>query len=349
MNIHSSVPRRPLVRLSFWSGLLAVAFLLVVGTACDTLQADDATADVAASEDAITLDALITNTAAPLDLSGSQSDQMGDVARRFEGEPPEPGALWTAAAEMHATLTPEQIDSLETRLRTMAERIANRRGNGPGNGPGFGRGMGGPGMGGPGMSGPGMGGPGMSGNGMGPGGPGAGLDLTDEQRDDLRAIRDAYREQFADLLATYEDGTVSESEAATAYVELAAAMRDEVHAVLTEEQRAQIEERRAEGSDRRAAMQDARNTALALSDLQADGINALRQLERGPRRARLAGDFDAWLTARDALLTDVQTEITIVHASLVAEHVRQRMQNRRGPGGGFGGPGGGPGGGGFGN
>lgn len=308
------------------ASMLAVALLLVVGTACDTLQAsDDANAEASVSDDAITLDALIASTASTLGLSSPQSDQMGEVARRFRGQSPEPGALWTAAAEMHTTLTPDQIGSLEARLRTMAERIANRRGNGPRNGPGFGRGT--PG------NGPGMGG-------RGPYGSGGGLDLTDEQREELRAIQSAYREEYEDLIAEYEAGDVSETEAAHAYIDLADALREAAHAVFTDEQRTQIEERREERSERRAAMQAARNEALNLSDVQADGFTAMRHLEKGTRRGLgFAGTFDAWLTAREALLTDVQTEITIVHAALVAEHMRRMMQHRRGRG-----PGGGPGG-----
>jgi Spy/CpxP family protein refolding chaperone len=339
--------RRPFhTHLHRLAGIGVAALLLVVGAACDTLQAVDGTsADAAVSDDAITLDALITSTTSPLGLSGSQSDQMGDVARRFQGEPPQPGALWTVAAEMHATLTSEQVDSLETRLRTVADRFAQRSGNGPRSGQGFEPGtppMGGPGMG-QGPSGPGMNGPRPS----GPGGPWAGLDLTDEQREALHAIRSTYREQYQALIAEYEAGDVSENEAASAYVELASALRKAAHAVFTEEQRTQIEARRADNEARREELQAARNEALALSDGQANGFDAMRQLEMGPRRGlRLAHDFDAWRIAREALLTDVQTEITIVHAALAAEHMRRMMQQRRGPSGGpgmsggFGGPGG---------
>ncbi|NBB73800.1 MAG: hypothetical protein GVY35_08990 [Bacteroidetes bacterium] len=316
------------------AGIGVAALLLVIGTACDTLQAVDGTSpDAAVSDDAITLDALITSTTSPLGLSGSQSDQMGDVVRRFQGEPPQPGALWTAAAEMHATLTSEQVDALETRLRTLADRFANRGGNGPRNGQGFGHGT--PPNGG-GINGPGMGQHGPRGQGPnGPGGPWASLDLTDEQKETLHAIRSTYREQYQALIAEYEAGDVSETEAASAYVELASALREAAHAVFTEEQLAQIEARRAESEARREELQAARNEALALSDGQANGFDAMRQLEMGPRRGlRLAHDFDAWLTAREALLTDVQTEITIVHAALAAEHMRRMMQQRRGPSGG---------------
>jgi Spy/CpxP family protein refolding chaperone len=325
-----------------------VALLLVLGMACDTIQAvDDTNAEAAASDDAITLDALIASTASPLGLSGPQSDQMDDVVRRFQGQPPQPGALWTAAAEMHTTLTSEQVDALEARLRTMADRFANRSGDGPRSGQGFGHGApsSGGGMG-QGPNGPGMNGPSPN----GPGAPWVDLDLTNEQRETLHAIRSTYREQYQALIAEYEDGDVSETEAASAYVELADALREAAHAVFTEEQRAQIEARRAEHAERREELQAARNEALDLTDVQANGFNAMRQLEMGPRRGlRLARDFDAWLTAREALLTDTQTEITIVHASLKTEHMRRMMQQRRGHGPGRRGPGGGPGGlGGFG-
>jgi Spy/CpxP family protein refolding chaperone len=340
MNLRSAVPRSFRVRF-LGAGFFAVVLLLVVGTACDATQAsDDADTDAVASEETVTLDALIAGTTASLGLSGPQSDRMGDLARRFRGQPPRPGALWTAAAEMHATLTGEQIDSLEARLRAMSERLATRRGHGPRHGPGFGLGTPPNGRG---MSGPGMGRRGP--RGAGPHGPGAGPDLTDEQKEALREIRSTYRQQYQDLIGQYADGDVAESEAANAYIELAAALREEAHAVLTDEQRAQIEERRERWGERRAARQAARNEALTLSEVQANGYDAMRQLERGPRRrGGFVGNFDAWLTAREALLTDEQTEITIVHASLAAEHMRRMMQHRRGSGGR--GPGGGPSGGG---
>lgn len=341
------LPSRPSPRPL--AGVLAVAALFVVGTACDAIDASEEATVASTPDEAITLDALIASTTSALDLSSAQSGHMEEVERRFRGQPPEPGALWTAAAEMHPSLTSEQIDSLEARLRTRAQRLADRRGNFPENGPGFGAGgpPNGPGMGGPGMRGPGMGGP-QGGGPNGPGGPWAELDLADEQVEALREIRDTYRQQYQDLIAQYEEQEVSETEAATAYTELATALREEVHDVLTEEQRTQVEERLENQNDRREALQAARNDALALSALQADGFDAMLQLENGPRRpSGFVGNFDVWLIGREALLTDVQTEIAIVHASLVAEHMHRKMQLRRGqgPGGmGPGGPGGGLGG-----
>lgn len=312
-------------RLRLLAGMGALALLLLVGMGCDAIVAsEDVGAD--AAEEAITLDALITSTASPLGLSGPQSERLGDVARRFRGQPPQPGVLWTVAAEIHPELTSEQVDMLEARLRTIAERLADRRDDGRRNGPPNGSGRGAPGMG---QEGP-----------NGPRGPDAGLDLTDEQREALREIRGAYRTEYRTLIAAYEAGDVSEAQVATAYIELAAALREEARAVFTEEQRAQIAERRADGDQRRQELQAASNEALGLTDLQADGFGAMRQLEMGLHRGiLLVHHFDAWLTAREALLTDVQTEITIVHAALVVEHRCRMMQERRGPGEGPGGRG----------
>lgn len=292
--------------------LLLLAGALVV-TACDSLQASDASTplDAPAAESG-TLGALITTTTSTLDLTGAQAAQMETLAARFEG-PPDPGALWTAAAEMHATLTDAQVDSLADRLRTAAERLAERRANADRpRGPRLQRPQ-------------------------RPTGLLDSLDLSDDQTEALRSLRADYRTQYADLVAQHDAGA-DPSDVAAAYVELATALRSDAADILTDEQQAQIDARRDARSERREAMHDARNAALALTALQADGFNAMRHLEgRGPALLR---DVDTWFAAREALLTDTQAEITVVHASLVAQHVRQRFQQRRPGGGGFGRPGG---------
>lgn len=327
-------------------GLLPVVVagaLLVLVTACDTLQASDESLDDAAlEEDEVSLATLIADTATSLNPTDEQADAIGAVAGRFEGQPPEPGLLWEAAAELHATLTTTQIDSLEDRLRSTAERIAERRSErgGFGGGPGM---HNGPPQGGPGGMGPGGGGPG----GMGPGGGDAEpLNLTDEQRDELRALRQTSADALAATVAAFVDGSLSEDEVMAAYQTLLADREAAFREILTDEQEAIVDERRAEREARRDEMTAARNAALDLADEQAAAFTALHLLE--PRRALIAS-FDTWLNARDAILSYTQTDITIVHASLRAEQMRQRRGNR-GPGGRFGGgPGNGAGGpGGFG-
>lgn len=128
---------------------------------------------------------------------------------------------------------------------------------------------------------PGPGGPGI-GQRRGPGGPGGprgftrdlglrGLDLTDAQRDQVRAIMETHREAFQQIGTRLRDAhrgmaqaaqadAVNEAEVRTRSTEVAAAMADqvilrarvrgEVLALLTPEQKQQLAERAARAAER---------------------------------------------------------------------------------------------------
>lgn len=295
--------------------LLSLAGVFVLLTACDTATGTDA------QDPASSITVVLANTL--------------DTLPTGEDGAPQPGTLWQAAAALHATLSPVHIDSLETRLRTTAERIRGRMGRGQGpRGPRGGFRGGGP------SGGPPSGGP-LSG-GSNPDGPRSpfldALDLTDNQRAALREIRTTYADALKATVRQAAAGTLSQADAIAAYSALQAERQAAVREVLTSEQKAMLKERRAERSERRETMEAARDDALDLTEAQSDAFTALRILE--PRRAPIRS-FDLWLAARDAILGETQTEIVIVHAALRAEHMRRhRKGGFRGPGGGPNGPGG---------
>jgi Spy/CpxP family protein refolding chaperone len=284
--------------------LLSLAGAFVLLAACHTATGTNA------QDPPASITAVLTNTL--------------DTLPTGEGGAPPPGTMWQAAAELHPTLSPLQIDSLEDRLRTGAERIRGRRGRGKGSrrprGDRPGRGHG-----------PWRHGPAAA--------FGKALDLTDDQRAALREIRTTYAGELKTTAEQAAAGSLSQAEAVAAYSALQAERQAAVREVLTDEQETLLEERRAERSERRAAMEAARDDALDLTEAQSDAFTALRILE--PRRAPIRS-FDLWLAAREAILSDTQTELVIVHAALRAEHMRRHRKGRfRGPGGGPNGPNGG--------
>ena len=87
-----------------------------------------------------------------------------------------------------------------------------------------------------------------------------------------RYITESYKEQFKSLKSQVEDGSLSKDDAKVQMNTLKDAMRAELDAILTDEQRAQIEQNKAEREARRKAYKDSSKTVmidvLSLSDKQ---------------------------------------------------------------------------------
>ncbi len=349
------------------SGLLAL--VVVFGfTACDSPTAA-LEEDGAATETTDEMAALAEALATDLNLTASEAASVTRVMTGQGEHGREPGFLWYVAADLQTTLTDEQKE----RLFDLVAQYGDRGGllgepgfplGGYGMGPaGFAMGPDGFGMGPAGF------GMRRGGFGMGPGGFGAPHEgglfdgiLTDEQIAAVEAIRETYAPQFTELIEARRDGTLTHE----AFLEEMAALREavkaEIDALLTDEQRAEIEarieERRAEHEAEREAMLEqvraAMKDALGLTDEQAAAVDELFAEQEAEREAildqlregtltpeeafaALGALKDAQQAALEALLDETQWEIVLIHDALTIRGRRLAFARRGGAG--FGGPG----------
>ena len=332
--------------------LLGLALMLTTLAACDTSSAVGGVDGAGGAS----LDATVTSIAMDLGFSADETAALSASFAKFSNDDAaamrEPGFLWRVAAELQATLTEEQKARLFERL----ERAGEQRRQGPQ--------AGGMQMRRPGQDGP--GGPGMGAQ-QGPGGPDgqrAGgierLDLSDEQQEAIKAIRESYKPQIEAILAEREN--LTRAEIKEQLDALREEIRGEVEAVLTAEQLAQLEEWKAEAelrrAEREATQEAARDEAklvmievLGLTEAQVASLDELREsaeaerdairelIESGADRDEVKAQADAQREAHQealaSILDDTQYEITLIHQALA-----MRRQNGQGGPGGQNGPGG---------
>jgi hypothetical protein len=120
----------------------------------------------------------------------------------------------------------------------------------------------------------------------GPGGDKGGMDLRavftvldEAQRESLKSIMDSYKGQMEEVMKKAKDGTI-DREAAKAELEaLEAAMRAEIEALLTDEQRQKLEDMRADMKQKmegmRQAAHDAMVSALEMTPDQGSGLETI--------------------------------------------------------------------------
>ncbi len=350
---------------TWMSGLLALVVVFAF-TACDSPTAaleEDEPATETTDEMSALAEALVTD----LNLTASEAASVTRMMTGQDEHGREPGFLWYVAADLQTTLTDEQKERLFDLVAQYGERggLLGEPGFPLG---GYGMGPGGFAMG-PGGFGTRRGGFAMGSGGMGPGGFGAPHEgglfdgiLTDEQIAAVEAIRETYAPQFTELIEARRDGTLSHE----AFLEEMAALRDavkaEIDALLTDEQRAEIEarieERRAEHEAEREAMLEqvraAMKDALALTDEQTAAVDELFAEQEAEREAifdqlregtltpeeafaALGALKDAQQAALEALLDETQWEIVLIHDALTIRGRHLAFARRGGAGqGGFG-------------
>ena len=322
-----------------------LAMLMITLAACDSSTAPDAEQELAA----LSADALEVDLTQSLSLSNEQQNDIQGVRNRFDGQEHEPGYLWTLAAELQATLTDEQKQELFDRTtRDRGDICESGRFGDMGEGPG---GFGLPRPGGF-----------MGGHGYGFNGGGSCLSgvLTDEQSAAIDALRETLRTEVDALREARRAGTLEQEAFREQLQALLDALKADIDALLTDEQRDAIEacraerqaEREAEREARRAADRAAMSDALGLTADEETAIFALLDnhkaevqdlLQQFQDQLIACTDFQAAITdlkaAHDeslqALLDDTQWEIVLIHRALSS-----RMRGHgRGHGGRFG-PGG---------
>jgi Spy/CpxP family protein refolding chaperone len=272
---------------------------MVLGGCDSTSPADEAddtpTVEAAALSDAVS--ALSTAAA----LSDDETRALRKRLAQYDGDRT-PGVLWTVAADVHQQLTDDQIEALRARVQ---ERRAERREDGP----------------------------------RGPRGHFRrglhhrleDLDLSDAQKEELRALRAEYRDEMQAFREACREGTLSEADA-EAWRALRAEMRAAFRDVLTDEQRRQIDARREEFEDRREQIRDARAEALDLTDEQRAQFDSLRAEFDGPG-ARLLGRCNGGERGERpvaSILTEEQMEIVMIHRVL-RHSATTGPKERRGP------------------
>jgi hypothetical protein len=267
---------------------------------CDaTSTADEAEGDAPqmASE---ALSAAVSTLTTATSLSTEQANALRKRLAKYDGDR-EPGMLWLVAADVHDQLTEEQIEVLKRRVR---EHRADRRQDGSrrearGH---FRK---------------------MLRHRLGA------LDLSDAQKEDLRALRNEHRDEIQSFRRACRAGTVNEAEA-RAWSERRTEMRDAFRTVLTEEQRQQIDARREDRRARREKVRAARADALDVTDEQRARFNDLRAQVDGPgarilRRCNREGQQDRPVAA---ILTDEQKEIVMIHRVLRYGVMKKHKERR---------------------
>jgi Spy/CpxP family protein refolding chaperone len=240
------------------------------------------------------------------------------VAAAAEGVSATHEGAWAVVGDLRGKLAVDELQALTAALQPQAGPPP-RGMRGMRNGPPPMRGVQGPGM---------------------RGGPGAGwadsLDLSDEQRQEVKALRAEHQRRMQEMRRRFDRPPTAEQrrEAAARRAE----MRAEMRSVLTEEQWAELAALRAERrASRRYARRSSRNEALALTDKQiaafaqaeakirADaGDPPLRFIQPGTRHTEMR-------SAVADVLTDEQLALMDLHHALIMS-IRQNDNGAGGRG-----------------
>ena len=120
----------------------------------------------------------------------------------------------------------------------------------------------------------------------GPGGDKDGMDiravftvLDEAQRESLKSIMDSYKGQMEEVMKKAKDGTIDRGAAKAELEAMEAAMRAEIEALLTDEQRQKLEDMRADMKQKmegmRQAAHDAMVSALEMTSDQGSGLEII--------------------------------------------------------------------------
>ncbi|NNE70925.1 MAG: hypothetical protein HKN29_11270 [Rhodothermales bacterium] len=311
--------------------LFAVLIMAFALAACDSTSALE---DGVASEEDLELFAQELSTELALS-SDQQAALSASVAQHGVDGAQDPGFLWRLAAELSSTLTDEQIDNLlngDGARQALRDAFGDRQ----------------------------QGDRQMGDRQMGPSqndrqGGGLGDFLTEDQKADLEAIREARRAELESLFeairAARESGDTAAAEAAHEAIRaIQAEVKAEVEAYLaanlTQEQQDAIAaaqaEREAARAERQAAERAVMIEVLGITDAQADEMlaaheafrDALQSVDRDgdvqTQIEALRTDLEAAVSA--TLNSDASFEIWQIHQAL-SHRARKHRKGGRGQGG----------------
>jgi Spy/CpxP family protein refolding chaperone len=266
-------------------------------------------------------------------LSDDQRAPIQELVANGRDRAGEPGAAWYAAAELQGILTSEQIAELDSRMANTRDRIGMKHGersemrardggharDGAGS---FGR---------------------MSGGAHGY----AGLELTEEQRTQIRAVLESHQAELDALREELRSGDLSREEMRSRAESVHEAIRAKIEPLLTQEQRDQLQERESRFEEHRVASGEHRETALErreaqhaamvdaleLTDAQIEVLDALGAGRSGG--SARAGDesrseiHEAHRAAMAEVLTEEQQEIVTLHRALATHRFQAAAHEGR--------------------
>ena len=113
--------------------------------------------------------------------------------------------------------------------------------------------------------------------------------LTDDQKVTFKAIKVAYKEKFKTIQGQVKDGTLSKEDAKAQKDALKEAMKAEIDALLTDEQKAQLEQNKADRKEKRKAYRDATKAVkIAVLGMTTDQLTAFDAAHQEAREAAKA-------------------------------------------------------------
>lgn len=297
---------------------ISTLFLIVVG--CDNPIRENVV-----ELDSTELQDFSSELTSDLDLSKSSRTALNDVLNRHGhgGQHREPGFLWKIAGELANTLTEEEKVRLFEKINeTNIPLFGQQKMHG----------------------------------GKFKGGPkgkntfdGIIQVLTDEQKSSFKEIMTSYREKFKAIHSQVKDGTLSKEDAHTKMQTLSDAMKTEIEALLTNEQKAQIEQNMSDQKVKMEAYHDSSKSVMvdvlgmnvdqvssfeAINTEARDAAKALFEqakngdLDREPLREALKNLFSVKNTKLEVLFTDGQFEIIKIHK--VIELRMKKHRNSKG-------------------
>ena len=113
--------------------------------------------------------------------------------------------------------------------------------------------------------------------------------LTDDQKVTFKAIKVAYKEKFKAIHAQVKDGTLSKEDAKAQKNALREALKAEIDALLTDEQKAQLEQNKADRKEKRKAYKDSTKAVkIAVLGMTLDQVSAFDAANQEAREAAKA-------------------------------------------------------------
>lgn len=300
--------------------------ILLVNVNCDSATNDS---DVMSAESSD----LLAEMSQELALTSTQVTSFEQtLARHDRGERPV-GFLWYVADSLSNILTDEQIDKLIDRTRTLEggnhfRGLAGFVGGGPYYGFGRFRGIGAKGR--------------AAADSV--------LNLTDDQKDQIKDIHKSYRDQAKSLIDSFRDGTITADDLVRGLLELRTDRKTDVTAVLTADQLAALDEFKLQREARiealAAEVKAVRDAVLGL-DVATSGAYDSINLEQLDAREVLVDEFEAGdidlatlqqeiaeligvrSEALEALLSADQFVVVTIHDALVVRVAKRGHRSRR--------------------
>ena len=277
--------------------ILPIASILLVITGCENSMRSESS-----NLDSAELQELSSELTYDLGLSKSSTDAMNKSLNRHGkgGKHREPGFLWKVAAEMSDQLTDEEKAVL---FEKMDEKDIPLFGGSKGKKSKSGK-----------------------------KGKSQSRDLfnmlTDDQKDLYKAMMAAYKEKFKSLRDQVKDGSLSKEDAKVQMKALKDALRAEVDALLTDDQKAQLEQNKADRNAKRQAYRDSSKAvmveALGMTEDQVSAYDAANQEAKDATSALFEqaknGDID-----RETLRASLKLVFTTKNEKLTAIFNNQQL------------------------